>query len=152
MLKARITEYTKEECSSSEEHKEDEESDVDMDEVADLVKDQEDEIKQQRLEIQQMNNTSIILNKEVEQLTKISEKYKQEIDQTKNDYDLLDEMEAVRYQNILLTGRLEQAEATEIKLTKKVLNLTEIIASIKLQNDELLNQKSIQTCKNKNLK
>ena len=83
MLKARITEYTKEECSSSEEYEEyeeDKESDIDMEEVADLVKDQEDEIKQQRLEIHQMNDTIIILNKEVERLTKISEKDIQEID------------------------------------------------------------------------
>ena len=39
LLEARISEYTKEECNSSDEYKEDKESDVDMEEIADLVKD-----------------------------------------------------------------------------------------------------------------
>ena len=123
-----------------------------MGEVADLVKGQEDEIKQQKLEIQQMNDTIITLNKEVERLTKISEKDAQEIDQIKNDNELLDEMEAVRYQNTLLTGRLEQAKAAKTKLTKEVSSLTEIIARIKLQNDDLLNQKNMMTDKDEKVK
>ena len=61
-------------------------------------------------------------------------------------------MEAVRYQNALLTGRLEQAEAAKTKLTKEVSSLTKIIASIKLQNDDLLNQKNMMTDKDENLK
>ena len=61
-------------------------------------------------------------------------------------------MEAVRYQNTLLTGRLEQAEAAKTKLAKEVSSLTEIIASIKLQNDDLLNQKNMMTDKDEKVK
>jgi len=61
-------------------------------------------------------------------------------------------MEAVRYQNTLLTGRLEQAKAAKTKLTKEVSSLTKIIASIKLQNDDLLNQKNMMTDKDEKVK
>ena len=85
---------------------------MDLEEIADLVQHQEEELKNKEEEINQLQKEIRVL------LSKANDEKLKEAE------DLKEDMERVRYQNVMNVGCLEQAEEDEFEHKKKIITLT----------------------------
>ena len=102
----------------------DEEESMDLEEIADLVQHQEEELKNKEEKINQLQKEIRVL------LSKANDKKLKEAE------DLKEDMERVCYQNIIMIGWLEQVEENEAEYVKRIKELELIVQ--KYEEDEII--------------
>jgi len=119
---------------------EDDKSDVDIEEIAEVLRDQEIEIQLKNDEIEKLQNYITVLS-DKEACGKETKEENDTIAITIKEKKLLEENEKIRYQNALVISRLEQSENAENELMKEMRVLKETMAKSKAEIENKIKSK-----------
>ena len=119
---------------------EDDKLDVDMEEIAEVLQDQEIEIQLKNDEIEKLQKYIIVLHNK-KACGKETKEENDTIAITIKEKKLLEENEKIHYQNTLVISRLEQSENAENELMKEMRVLKEIMAKSKAEIENKIKSK-----------